>query len=108
MSAIEELLAFQVKAAKLPIPEREFRFHATRRWRSDFGWPLHMLLVEVEGGTWTGGRHTRGRGFADDCIKYNTAAIEGWKVLRFTSDQIKNGSALVMIETAIQQKGEQQ
>lgn len=101
MSAIEELLAFQVKAAKLPEPAREFRFYPARRWRADFAWKEFMLLVECEGGTWTGGRHTRGRGFADDCTKYNHAALEGWKVLRFTSEQVKSGAALVMIEMAI-------
>lgn len=101
MSAIEELLAMQVRAAKLPTPEREYRFFPARRWRSDFAWVDHMLLVECEGGTWTGGRHTRGRGFADDCIKYNHAALNGWKVLRFTSEQVKSGDALAMIEAAI-------
>lgn len=101
MSAIEELLALQIRATKLPFPEREFRFDLTRRWRSDFAWPWQMLLVEVEGGTWTGGRHTRGRGFAEDCAKYNSAALNGWMVLRFTSDQIKSGEAISTIEMAI-------
>lgn len=101
MSAIEDVLAFQIRVAKLPVPEREFRFHPVRKWRSDFAWQDHMLLVEVEGGTWTGGRHTRGKGFADDCTKYNHAALGGWKVLRFTIDQINKGEALMMIELVI-------
>lgn len=101
MSAIEEILAFQIKAAKLPIPEREYKFHPVRKWRSDFAWPDRLLLVEVEGGTWSGGRHTRGQGFANDCLKYNQAVIDGWRLLRFTSDQIKSGDALKIIENCI-------
>jgi len=40
-----------------------------------------MLAVEVDGGTWTGGRHTRGAGFEADCEKLNAAVIAGFRVL---------------------------
>ena len=61
-----------------------------RRWRSDIAIPAEWLLVEVEGGTWSGGRHTRGKGYENDCEKYNTAVLLGWRVLRFTSGQVWN------------------
>ena len=48
-SELEELLAFQMRAAGLPEPEREYRFHEKRRYRADFAWPDHRLLVEGEG-----------------------------------------------------------
>jgi very-short-patch-repair endonuclease len=59
-------------------------------WRFDIAWPSMGLAVELEGGTWTGGRHTRGAGFAEDCRKYNAAQLLGWLVLRFTADQLKD------------------
>jgi len=99
VSAIENLLLFQIRAAcKDRPPKTEYRFHPTRRWRFDLAWPEIMLAVEVEGGSWTGGRHVTGSGFEADCEKYNEAVLSGWSVLRFTGDQIKSGYALVMIE----------
>jgi len=101
MSEPELILESHIRYAGLPSPVREYRFNTERKWRFDFAWPALMLGVEVEGGTHTGGRHTRGTGFAKDCEKYNTAAIEGWKVLRFPTEQVKTGEALTMIEKAI-------
>ena len=94
MSKLEETYAFQLKAAGIVIPEREYRFHDTRRWRFDFAWPDQQIAIEIEGGIWTGGAHTRGKHFISDCDKYNTATIMGWRVLRFTETHIKQGSAL--------------
>lgn len=66
----------------LPIPETEYRFCDARKWRFDFAWPESRIALEVEGGVWTGGRHTRGSGFIKDMEKYNIAAMLGWRVLR--------------------------
>jgi hypothetical protein len=63
-------LFWQIRAAGLPYPIREFRFHPERRWRFDYAWPGAWLAVEVEGGVWTRGRHLRGAGFIRDCEKY--------------------------------------
>jgi len=79
-------------------PVREFRFHPTRKWRSDFAFPDKMLLVEFEGGVFSGGRHTRGAGFVADCEKYNAAALLGYVVMRFTDKHVKQGEAIVTIE----------
>ena len=96
-SEVETLLATHIKWAGLPVPRREFRFHPIRRWRADFAWPDRKLLVEVEGGVWSQGRHVRGRGFQGDCQKYNAAAMGGWMVLRFTPDMVLDGSAIADI-----------
>lgn len=100
-SEMEKNLMFQIQCAKLPIPEIEFRFHETRKWRADFAWPAHMLIAEYEGGIWTGGSHTRGKRYESDCEKYNAATLLGWRVLRFTHDQVKSGYALKTIKQAL-------
>ncbi len=100
-SHLETLLANQILIAQLTPPEIEYQFHKPRRWRFDFAWPGIKLAVEVEGGTWANGRHTRGSGFAQDCEKYNTAALDGWTVLRFTGKMIEGGEALSIIDAAI-------
>lgn len=75
---------------------REHQF-AGRKWRFDIAWPELMVAVELEGGHWTGNsRHTRGSGFAADCEKYSTAAALGWRVLRFTGDDLKKRPSYVI------------
>ncbi len=101
MSALERLFLFQIKAMGLALPEKEYRFHETRRWRFDFAYPEQQLAVEVEGGTWAGGRHTRGSGYEKDCEKYNEAALRGWSVLRFTGSMIKSGKAVETLKEAL-------
>lgn len=59
-----------------------------RRWRFDFAHPGTRIAIEIEGGTWTGGRHTRGSGYAKDCEKYNEAQLAGWTVFRLTGEMI--------------------
>jgi len=98
LSAIEELLALQVRAAQLPHPVREYRFAPPRLWRADFGWPERLLLVECEGGVWSGGRHTRGSGYVKDLEKYNEATVRGFRLLRFDGRMIESGQALKLIE----------
>ena len=104
MSNLETILAFQMDAVGLPEYQREFTFHPRRRWRFDFAWPQHKLAVEVEGATWSGGRHTRGSGFQKDCEKYNQAALLGWTVLRYTGGMIQSGEALQDIEWALEER----
>jgi very-short-patch-repair endonuclease len=103
-SDLEELLLFQIKSVGLPEPEREYMFALEamgRRWRFDFAYPEQMIGIEVEGGVWVRGRHTRGSGFIADCEKYNEAAILGWTVLRFPGDAIESGEAINMIEKVL-------
>jgi very-short-patch-repair endonuclease len=101
MSALEDTLAWQLRVAGLPLPEREYRFTHRRRWRFDFAWVQQRVAVECEGGIYSGGRHVRGAGFEADIDKYNAAVSSGWKVLRFTSRHIKSGKALNMIEAVL-------
>ena len=66
----------------------EYRFHPTRRWRFDYANEQFKIAIEIEGGVWTGGRHTSGSGFTADMEKYNEAVLHGWFLLRFTPDQM--------------------
>jgi very-short-patch-repair endonuclease len=81
----------------LPKAEREFKFHPTRKWRADLAWPKAGLIVEVDGGVWSGGRHTRPGGYIKDCEKLNAATLLGWRIMRFTTDDLGAGTATPMI-----------
>ena len=78
----------------MPDPIREFRFHPSRRWRFDFAWPILKVAVEIDGGTWMGGRHSRGGGQAKSHDKQNAAVCLGWKVLRFTNQHLRDPEAV--------------
>lgn len=62
-------------------PESEFRFYDSRKWRFDFAWPKQRVALEVQGGVWTGGRHSRGAAMLKEWEKLNTAAMTGWRIL---------------------------
>jgi hypothetical protein len=94
LSEGEEEFAWLCKLHRL-YPEREHIFCLDRKWRFDFAWPEQKIAVEIEGGTLFGkSRHSRGQGFVSDCRKYNTAALMGWRVLRFTTEMVKSGCAI--------------
>lgn len=95
----EETLALQLKAEGI-LYSREWKFHPVRKWKFDFIVGPD-IAIEVEGGTWSGGAHSRGKHFEDDCEKYNTATLFGWRVFRFTTDMVKKGVAIEFIQRAL-------
>lgn len=80
---------------------REHRFHEVREWRFDFAWLPQKLALEVDGATWSRGRHTSGDGFAKDCVKFAHAAIGDWRVIRATGEQVKSGVAAQWVAAAL-------
>jgi hypothetical protein len=118
-SLIAQRFESALKAAQVPpfVKELPFAKQLKRQWRFDFafGWPSGIrLAVEIEGmvmrqdrqGNWQmGGRHGNIAGFEEDCVKYNTAALLGWTVLRFTGSQVKSGFAIAMTQRVLYARG---
>lgn len=100
LSEGEAVLVQQMKVLKIGF-EQEFRFHPDRKWRADFYLTGTKILIEVEGGIWSGGRHTRGKGYLGDMEKYNAATMMGYQVLRFSTEQVKSGLAVKQIEKLV-------
>lgn len=93
LSKGEELFALHCMAIGLH-PQREYRFCPDRRWRADFVFETEQIIVEIEGGTWSNGRHSRGAGMETDMKKYNRATIMGYRVLRYTTAMVQSGEAI--------------
>lgn len=67
---------------------REYKFLEDRRFKFDLAIPEKKIAIEFEGGIFSGGRHTRWKGYANDAKKYNLATMHGWKLLRYTSADV--------------------
>lgn len=114
-----DTLALQIRMAGFAPAEREYRFAAIaaggtgkgvrerlararlQDWRFDVAWPEPKVAVEVDGGGFTQGRHSRGAGMESDCAKLSTAVAMGWRVLRVTPAQVTDGRALTWIEQTL-------
>ena len=100
-SAAETLLGVQLDQAGIGYT-REYAFALPRRYRADFAIAADpILLVEIEGGTWVAGRHSRGKGFAADCEKQALAIIAGYRYMRCTTAQVEDGTAFGWITAAL-------
>ena len=100
-SDLEAALEFTLRAASVPPPIPEWKFALPRQWRFDYAWPDRKVAVEVDGGTWVHGRHSRATGQEKDMEKNNAAAIAGWLVIHVTGAMIEDGRALAVIEAAL-------
>lgn len=91
----------------LPEPVAEYRFHASRKWRFDWSWPVQKVALEIEGGVFMagGGRHSRGAGFRADLEKYGEAAADGWLVFRVLPEQLESVATLEWLRRAMSTRG---
>lgn len=102
--ALEMAMLQQIRAVGLEHAlNRQFIFHPRRKWAFDFAFQHERVALEVDGGTFKGGRHTTGLGFEADCEKLNEAAVLGWKVLRVTARHIKSGAAIGWVQMLVGQ-----
>lgn len=97
-SSGEALFDLYVAEIGIQKPVAEYQFRPDRRWRFDRAWVELRIAFEIEGGTWSGGRHTRGAGYEADCEKYSVAALTGWKVFRVTTRMVESGYAAQLLE----------
>ena len=62
---------------------------------------FHGIKSKNPRGKYIRGENTQGIQFRNDCEKYNAATALGWRVYRFTSDQVKSGMAIKQISEVI-------
>lgn len=98
LSYLEEQFERVIHRYRLPQPVREYKF---QQWRFDFAWPVLKIAVEIDGGTFAGGDHVRGKGYQRDCMKNNAAQIAGWSVLRADREMTGSNEFAVVVKTMI-------
>jgi hypothetical protein len=82
-------------------PTPEFQFCPTRRFRSDFALVEKKILIEIDGGVFINGGHTRGAAFMRDCGKHNLAGYLGYRVFRFIPKEVETGYAKYFMEAVL-------
>lgn len=91
----------------IPEPELEHKFHPTRKWRFDFAWEtitndgVEKVALEVQGGIWSGGRHTRGAALVKEHEKLNESAALGWRVLYVQPKDLCTKSTVDLIKRCL-------
>jgi hypothetical protein len=85
----------------------EYKFHKTRGWRIDFFIEYNgvKLAVEVEGGVFTGGRHTTSTGFIGDMEKYNEFVLYGIWLYRVIPSELNKETTIANILKIIKYDG---
>lgn len=100
-----DALSAMFRAAGLPVPVLEYRFHPQRRWRWDWAWVDFRVALERQGGLWVRGRHSRARGQEADYEKFVQGQLLGWLVILASPEQLASGEALDWITEALILRG---
>ena len=82
---VEQLLD---DAGLWPPPASEYEFATPRKFAFDYAWPELGIAIEVEGIV-----HRTAERFETDAEKYFLAALNGWRVFRFTPGLVSSGRA---------------
>jgi hypothetical protein len=87
--------------AGIPAPVAEFKFHPVRKWRMDFCWLDRKLALEIQGGIFSNGRHSRGAAMLKEWEKLNTAAGMGYRLLYCQPSDCIKAATIDAIKTAL-------
>lgn len=98
-SPLESKFAIIWQSLNGPPLEAEYKFLDNRKFRFDFAHPITKTAIECEGGSYKGiGRHFTPKGFVNDAIKYNLAAMAGWCVFRLPGQLIDEENIRPIVE----------
>lgn len=76
----------------------QYRIAPERRFKWDFAWPEKKTAIELHGGLWAYGAHSRPAGVQRDMTKANVATLAGWKVLYFSTDDLEDDPETVIAQ----------
>ena len=101
---LQRAFTTQLKQVGITVFEEEYLFSDKRKWRFDIMIPImtgsHItkrILIDLQGGTYSGGAHVRGKGYRNDVEKMNAATVLGFSVYWFTGDMIEDESAITFL-----------
>jgi hypothetical protein len=92
-SALENRLLRLIEEAELPVPTGQFHapWLSPTNGRVDFAYPEHRLVIEGDSRRW----HLLMKSFDVDRQRDNQAQLAGWRILRFTWEDITDRPVMV-------------
>ena len=90
-----------LRSAEIPSPVAEFKFHPIRRWRFDYAWLDQRVYLEINGGIFVGGRHSRGASLLKEWEKIAAATAMGYRPLFCQPRDICSAKTLDAIRDAL-------
>lgn len=99
---IEGALVVELQRAGLAGYQRNYRFDPRRRSELDFAWVAQKVAIEVQGGIHSYGAHVRPEGYRRDAEKTRRAQLMGWIVLPCLAADVRDGSIVADVETALE------
>ncbi len=82
--------------------ESKFQPIHTKHWRFDFHIVKLRLLIEIEGGPWSGGRGGKLANKAWSLDRYDQAEALGYKIERFHPDSVLSGYVINWIKSELE------
>jgi len=73
-----------------PDPVAQCRFHPDKGWIYDYCWIDKLLALDIQGGGFVMGAHSREGGMTNDYYKHNAAVLMGWRPLLASRTMILN------------------
>ena len=94
LNVLERRFLKIIRGGGLEEPEKQvpMKSDGPRKWRLDFVYPHHKVIIEVDGGRWHAGRQRQKR----DRRRDNVMNVRGWTVLRFTWEDVMYDPAYVI------------
>lgn len=110
-----KVFAAMCREAGLPIPQKEWEFSGDRKFRADIAWPSNdpPVALEVDGGVYgrgkpcpvckrkQGGAHSSVKDILRDMEKTNEYAVQGWRLLRITPQQLHKTATIELVKRAM-------
>ena len=91
-----------IKAVRLPLPERHAKWHPMIEYEADLLYRREFLIIEVDGGIHIPfGHHNFGAGYEYDRVRDAEALCLGFTVLRVTPGMVKDGTAIDYVERVL-------
>ena len=93
-------ILWKLSYPKLPL-QKEVALIPRRKFRFDFVHTASKTCIEIQGGLYSRGRHTRGKQMEKEYLKWLLAQSLGYTIIPIGTEQVEDGKVLELIAKTI-------